>query len=61
MSQRYAYKRAFLNKTKDVKSYSDSDLSQILGYSVVQDNAPKAQGVFFLLSSQVLEGPCALS
>lgn len=28
------YKRAFLKKTKDVKSYSSSDLSQILGYSV---------------------------
>jgi hypothetical protein len=34
MAQRYAYKRAFLNRTKDVKSYSSKDLSQILGFSV---------------------------
>jgi hypothetical protein len=34
MAQRYAYKRAFLNKTKDVKSYSAGDLSQILGFAV---------------------------
>eukprot|EP00960_Hanusia_phi_P042022 755266-Hanusia_phi.AAC.3 len=34
IQQRYAYKRAFMNKTKDVKSYSATDLSQILGYSV---------------------------
>jgi len=34
IQQRYAYKRAFMNKTKDVKSYSSTDLSQILGYSV---------------------------
>ena len=44
MSQRYAYKRAFLNKTKDVKSYSSEDLSQILGFSVVQDAAGPAVG-----------------
>ncbi len=36
---RFAYKRAHLNKTKDVKAYSATDLSQILGFSV----APKGE------------------
>jgi len=36
---RYAYKRAHMNKTKDVSSYSATDLSQILGFSV----APKEE------------------
>ena len=38
-SLRYAYKRSQMNRTKDVKSYSATDLSQILGFSV----APKEE------------------
>jgi hypothetical protein len=36
------YKRAFLKKTKDVKSYSNTDLSQILGYSVPASETDKS-------------------
>eukprot|EP00802_Teleaulax_amphioxeia_P012346 Tamp_12388.p1 GENE.Tamp_12388~~Tamp_12388.p1 ORF type:complete len:496 (+),score=228.40 Tamp_12388:84-1490(+) len=39
---RFAYKRAHLNKTKDVKAYSSTDLSQILGYSVAPKEEDKA-------------------
>jgi len=38
-SLRYAYKRSQMNKTKDVKAYSASDLAQIMGFSV----APKEE------------------
>ena len=38
-SLRYAYKRSQMNRTKDVKSYSATDLSQMLGFSV----APKEE------------------
>ena len=39
---RYAYKRAHMNKTKDVSSYSATDLSQILGFSVAPKEEDKA-------------------
>jgi Pin2-interacting protein X1 len=39
---RYAYKRAHMNKTKDVSSYSVTDLSQILGFSVAPKEEDKA-------------------
>lgn len=41
-AMRYAYKRTHMNKTKDVSSYSATDLSQILGFSVAPKEEDKA-------------------
>ena len=41
-SLRYAYKRSQMNKTKDVKAYSASDLAQIMGFSVVPKEEDEA-------------------